>query len=82
MEELIKDILFYTATISGSICIILLFLCAVFRVFCIFLDHCKIANVLKECLKIYIKQKNPTYKVEAENIDFTRQRVHLRKKEE
>jgi len=77
--ELIKNILFYTATISGSICIILLFLCAVYKCFCIFLDHCKNANVLRKCIQIYIKRNRPDIKIELENIDIAKNGIHRNK---
>lgn len=82
MEEIIKNILYYTAIITGSISLILLFLCALYRVICIFIDHCKNANVLKECLLIYIKQKQPNLKIKPEDIDFSRQRIKLKNKED
>lgn len=82
MINIIKDILFWTATISGSICLILLLICLVFRCFCIFLDHMKNANVLRKCIMIYIKRNRPDIKVELENIDIKRQGIHLKSKED
>ena len=82
MEDIIKNILFYTATISGSICIVLLFLCATYRCFCIFLDHCKNANVLRQCLIIYINQKRPELNIKPEQIKFSKQRIYKNKKED
>ena len=81
MEEIIKNILYYTAIITGSISLILLFLCALYRVLCIFLDYCKNANIIRECLMIYIKQKRPDLKIRPEDIDFSKQRINLKHKE-
>lgn len=82
MINIIKDILFWTATISGSICLILLLICLVYRCFCIFLDHMKNANVLRKCMMIYIKRNRPDIKVELENIDIKRQGIHIKSKED
>lgn len=79
MIEIIKDILFMIALTTGSLCLIMLLLCALYRCFCIFLDHMKSANVLRKCMMIYIKRKRPDIKLELEQIDIKRQGIHLNK---
>ena len=81
MVEIIKNILFWIATISGSICLILLFLILVYRVILIFIDNMKNANVFRKCLMIYIKRNRPDIKVELEDIDIKRQGIHLKREE-
>lgn len=81
MIEIIKNILFGIATISGSICLILLFLILVYRVVLIFIDNMKNANVFRKCLMIYIKRNRPDIKVELEDIDIKRQGIHLKREE-
>ena len=79
--EIIKDILFTIVLITGSLCVIMILLCALYRCFCIFLDHMKNANVLRKCMMIYIKRKRPDIKLELEQIDIKRQAIHLKKEE-
>ena len=81
MIEIIKNILFWVATISGSICLVLLFLVLVYRVILIFIDNMKNANVFRKCLMIYIHRRNPDIKLELEDIDIKKQGIH-RKREE
>lgn len=80
MIEIIKNILFLVATISGSICLVLLFLVLVYRVVLIFIDNMKNANVFRKCLMIYIHRKRPDIKIELEDIDIQKQGIHLNKK--
>lgn len=80
MIEIIKNILFGVALISGSICTILLFLILLYRVILIFIDNMKNANVFRQCLMIYIHRKRPDIKIELENIDIQKQGIHLNKK--
>lgn len=80
MIEIIKNILFLVATISGSICLVLLFLVLVYRVVLIFIDNMKNANVFRQCLMIYIHRKRPDIKIELEDIDIQKQGIHLNKK--
>ena len=54
MIEVIKNILFGVAVITGSICIILLFLLLLYRLIPVFIDNMKNANVFRQCLMIYI----------------------------
>lgn len=68
MEELIKNFLFYTAIGAGTIIIICLLTCGTIRGICLLLDHLKIANTLREAIALYIKSKNPIYKVEEKDI--------------
>lgn len=80
MIEIIKNILFRVALISGSICTILLFLILLYRVILIFIDNMKNANVFRQCLMIYIHRKRPDIKIELEDIDIQKQGIHLDKK--
>ena len=80
MIEIIKNILFGVALISGSICTILLFLILLYRVILIFIDNTKNANVFRQCLMIYIHRKRPDIKIELEDIDIQKQGIHLNKK--
>lgn len=79
--EVIKNILFIITLIIGNLCLIMLLLCALYRCFCIFLDHMKNANVLRKCMMIYIKRKRPDIKLELEQIDIKRQGIHLKKED-
>ena len=66
--SLIKDTLFYISLISGCIVTISLMICIAIRIFFITLDHCKRANVIREALQLYIKSKEPTYKIERNDL--------------
>lgn len=57
MIEVIKNILFLVALITGSICTILLFLILLYRVILVFIDNMKNAEVFRQCLMIYIHRK-------------------------
>lgn len=70
MIEIIKNILFVVALVSGSICTILLFLILLYRVILVFIDNMKNANVFRQCLMIYIHRKRPDIKIELEDIDI------------
>jgi hypothetical protein len=76
MIEVIKNILFGVALITGSICTILLFLILLYRVILVFIDNMKNANIFRKCLMIYIKRNYPDIKVELEDIDIKRQGIH------
>ena len=80
MIEVIKNILFGVAVITGSICTILLFLILLYRVILVFIDNMKNAEVFRQCLMIYIHRKRPDIKIELENIDIQKQGIHLNKK--
>lgn len=79
MIEIIKNILFGVALISGSICTILLFLILLYRVILIFIDNMKNANVFRQCLMIYIHRKRPDIKLELEleDINIKKQGIHI-----
>lgn len=82
MIEVIKNILFLVALITGSICTILLFLILLYRVILVFIDNMKNAEVFRQCLMIYIHRKRPDIKLQLEdlkNIDIQKQRIHLHK---
>ena len=80
MEDIIKNILYSVASISGSICLILLFLILVYRVVLIFIDNMKNANVFRKCLMIYIHRNRPDIKLQLEDIDIKRQGIKLKGK--
>lgn len=83
MIEVIKNVLFGVALISGSICTILLFLILLYRVILIFIDHMKTAEVIRQCLMIYIHRKRPDIKLQLEelkDINTQKQEAHLNKK--
>lgn len=85
MIEVIKNILFGVALITGSICTILLFLILLYRVILVFIDHMKNAEVFRQCLMIYIHRKNPDIKLQLEDlkdIDIQKQGIHLHKGKE
>lgn len=79
MIEIIKNILFVVALVSGSICTILLFLILLYRVILVFIDNMKNANVFRQCLMIYIHRKRPDIKIELEDIDI---KMNKKNKEE
>ena len=80
MIEIIKNILYGVALVSGSICTILLFLILLYSVILVFIDNMKNANVFRQCLMIYIHRKRPDIKIELEDIDIQKQGIHLNKK--
>lgn len=85
MIEVIKNILFLVALITGSICTILLFLILLYRVILVFIDNMKNAEVFRQCLMIYIHRKNPDIKLQLEDlkdIDIQKQGIHLHKDKE
>lgn len=85
MIEIIKNILFGVALISGSICTILLFLILLYRIILVFIDNMKNAEVFRQCLMIYIHRKNPNIKLQLEDlkdIDIQKQGIHLHKDKE
>lgn len=81
MIEIIKNILFCFATISGSIILILLFLILLYKVILIFIDNMKSANIFRKCMMIYIKRNKPDIKIELEDIDIKRQGIHFKREE-
>lgn len=81
MIEIIKNILFGVAVISGSICTILLFLILLYRIILVFINNMRNANVFRQCIMIYIHRKRPDIKIELEDIDIQKQGIHLNKKD-
>ena len=77
MIEIIKNILFLVALITGSVCTILLFLILLYRVILVFIDNMKKAEVFRQCMMIYIHRKRPDI---LEDIDIRKQGIHLNKK--
>ena len=85
MIEVIKNILFGVAVITGSICTILLLLILLYRVILVFIDNMKNAEVFRQCLMIYIHRKRPDIKLQLEDlkdIDIQKQWIHLHRGEE
>ncbi len=85
MIEVIKNILFLVALITGSICTVLLFLILLYRVILVFIDNMKNADVFRQCLMIYIHRKRPDIKLQLEDlkdIDIQKQGIHLHKNKE
>lgn len=85
MIEVIKNILFGVAVITGSICTILLFLILLYRVILIFIDNMKNADVFRQCMMIYIHRKRPDIKLQLKDlkdIDIQKQGIHLHKDKE
>ena len=70
MEELIKDILYYSVLISGSMIFICLLIAGLIRSFCLMLDHLKVANAMREALQLYIKEKRKTKKAKPNSVAF------------
>lgn len=75
LSEIIKNVLYIASILSGSILMISLLITASIRLICIAIDNLKIGNVIKECLKIYLKEKRPDLNIKTEDIDFTKGRV-------
>lgn len=85
MIEVIKNILFLVALITGSICTILLFLILLYRIILVFIDNMKNADVFRQCLMIYIHRKRPDIKLQLKDlkdIDIQKQGIHLHKNKE
>ena len=59
MEVIIKEFLYWIALGSGSIFLICLFISAMIRGICMLLDHLKVANVMREAMYLWLKNKNP-----------------------
>lgn len=62
ISEIFKNILYYTALVSGSIMIISLFISGVIRCVIILLDHLDIAKILYDAISLY-RQVNKPQKV-------------------
>jgi hypothetical protein len=58
MEEVLKNILYYSVLSFGGASLICLLIAGLIRSFCLMLDHIKAVNVLREALQLYIKTKN------------------------
>lgn len=78
--EFIKEVLFYTALISGSIAFICLCISAIIRCVCILIDHLKVANVMREAIMLYIKTKRPSLEIKEENINISKSRIERKVK--
>ncbi len=73
MTEIIKNVLFYLALISGSIMIICLLIAGIIKCCCILLDQLKVAKVIKEAIILYAKTKNQDLKIRE--VDLKKQRI-------
>ena len=68
MELLIKDILYYSVLISGSMILICLLVAGLIRSFCFMLDHLKVANTMREMIQLYIKTKQQEKTLQEKDI--------------
>lgn len=68
LSEIIKNVLFIIAEISGTVMLISLFIICSIKLTCIALDHLKVGNMIREALVLYIKLKRPDLK--TKNISF------------
>ncbi len=73
--EIIKNILYIAAVISGSISLISFFIIATIKMICFAIDSLKVGKIIRECLKIYLKQKRPDLNIKTEDINFTKERI-------
>ena len=63
MDEIIKEILYYTVLIFGSTTLICLIITGMIKSIFILLDHLKMANTLRKAIKLYIKTNRQTTKI-------------------
>ena len=62
MDEIIKEILYYTVLILGSTLICLIITGMIKSIF-ILLDHLKMTNTLRKAIMLYIKTNRQTTKI-------------------
>lgn len=63
MDEIIKEILYYTVLIFGSTTLICLIITGMIKSIFILLDHLKMTNTLRKAIKLYIKTNRQTIKI-------------------
>lgn len=63
MDEIIKEILYYTVLIFGSTTLICLIITGMIKSIFILLDHLKMTNTLRKAIKLYIKTNRQTTKI-------------------
>lgn len=80
MINILKEILFWIALTCGSVSLICLIFCGTWRCVCIFLDHCKNANMLRKIIKDYIKNKTNYNIREADIINLRKMGIERGKK--
>lgn len=63
MDEIIKEILYYTVLIFGSTTLICLIITGMIKSIFILLDHLKMTNTLRKAIKLYIKTNRQNTKI-------------------
>ncbi len=63
MDEIIKEILYYTVLIFGSTTLICLIITGMIKSIFILLDHLKMTNTLRKAIKLYIKTNRQATKI-------------------
>ena len=63
MDEIIKEILYYTVLIFGSTTLICLIITGMIKSIFILLDHLKMTNTLRKAIMLYIKTNRQTTKI-------------------
>lgn len=76
---IIKEILFWSALILGTISLISIMSFVTWKCFCLFLDSCKNANMLRKIIKDYA-QKYTCRKITEENINLKKMGIDWREK--
>lgn len=66
MDEIIKEILYYTVLIFGSTTLICLIITGMIKSIFILLDHLKMTNTLRKAIMLYIKTNRQTTKRAAD----------------
>ena len=82
MINILKEILFWIALICGSVSLICLILCGMWRCICLLIDHSKNANMLRIIIKDYIKNKTNYSIREADIINLKKMGIERRKDNE
>lgn len=63
MDEIIKEILYYTVLIFGSTTLICLIITGMIKSIFILLDHLKMTNTLRKAIMLYIKTNRQATKI-------------------
>lgn len=77
--ETVKNILFWSALILGTISLISLMGFVTWRIFCLFLDSCKDADMLRKIIKDYANKHN-CRKITEENINLKKMGIDLKRR--
>lgn len=62
MEEIIKEFLYYSSLICGSLTLISLSIVGTIKLFFMALDHLKMANTLRKAIRLYVQTNRPPVK--------------------